>query len=124
MNSFNEKKITSPWPVLVVLFILFPPLGLIGIAALLAYNAAKKNAGAAAPSPGRTKLSGQRLADFFTSADTAERPYRSHGHTPHSYSYDACAREKRLEQLKVLKGAGLLDEVEYQQRKQEILKEL
>ncbi|MBO5918676.1 MAG: SHOCT domain-containing protein, partial [Oscillospiraceae bacterium] len=38
------------------------------------------------------------------------------------YSYDACAREKRLEQLKVLKDAGLLDAVEYQQRRQEILK--
>lgn len=46
---------------------------------------------------------------------------REHGHSPVSYSYDRCALEKRMEQLDVLKGAGLLDEVEYQQRREDIL---
>ena len=55
--------------------------------------------------------------------EVREQPYKSkpHGHTPRAYSYDSCAKEKRLEQLKVLKDAGLLDDVEYHQRKQEIL---
>ncbi len=48
------------------------------------------------------------------------KPYQ-HSHTPVSYSYDSCAQERRLEQIKSLKEAGLLDEAEYQQRKRDIM---
>ena len=120
MNFRDEKKITSPWPVLVVLFIVFPPLGLLGIVALLAYKAAKKRGQA---NDGTFRAAKERFLRRLKEEDAAERPYQSrpHGHTPQAYSYDACAQTKRLEQLKVLKSAGLLDEVEYQQRRQEIL---
>ena len=132
MNTVDEKKITSPWPVLVVLFILFPPLGLIGAFVLLAYQQAKKK-GQVNDRDLKSELEGikrsgmaatEKFLRRLKEEDAAERPYQSqpHGHTPLSYSYDACAREKRLEQLKVLKDAGLLDAVEYQQRRQEILK--
>ena len=42
-----------------------------------------------------------------------KQPYK-HPHTPVNYSYDACATERRLEQIKSLKDAGILDEKEYQ----------
>ena len=48
------------------------------------------------------------------------QPYR-HPHTPNAYSNDACARERRLEQIKALKDAGILDEKEYQKRKADIM---
>ena len=48
------------------------------------------------------------------------QPYR-HPHTPVNYSYDSCAMERRLEQIKSLKAAGILDEKEYQERKARIL---
>ena len=132
MNNMDEKKITSPWPVLVVLFILFPPLGILGAFVWFAYQQARKTGQIkdgqlrseweSAKRSGRTVK--ENLLRRLKEEDAAERPYQSqpHGHTPASYSYDTCAREKRLEQLKVLKSAGLLDEVEYQQRKQAILK--
>ncbi len=132
MDSFDEKKITSPWPVLVVLFILFPPLGILGVVVWLAYQQAKKN-GQVNDRDLKSELEGikrsgmaarEKFLRRLKEEDAAEQPYQSkpHGHTPTSYSYDACAREKRLEQLKVLKDAGLLDTVEYQQRRQAILK--
>ncbi len=131
MNNMDEKKITSPWPVLVVLFILFPPLGILGGFVWFAYQQAKKN-GQVNDRDLKSELegikrSGKAVTENFLrrlkEESVAEQPYRSkpHGHTPVSYSYDACAREKRLEQLKVLKSAGMLDEVEYQQRRQAIL---
>lgn len=49
-----------------------------------------------------------------------KQPYK-HPHTPVNYSYDACATEHRLEQIKSLKDAGLLDEKEYQVRKARIM---
>ena len=49
-----------------------------------------------------------------------KQPYK-HPHTPVNYSYDACATERRLEQIKSLKDAGILDEKEYQIRKARIL---
>ena len=50
-----------------------------------------------------------------------ERQSYEHPHNPVGYSYDACAMERRLEQIKSLKNAGILDEKEYQQRKARIL---
>ena len=47
-----------------------------------------------------------------------------HGHTPTAYSYDACATQKRLEQLETLKKAGLITKEEYDQKRQEILAQL
>ena len=49
-----------------------------------------------------------------------KQPYK-HSHTPVNYSYDACATERRLEQIQSLKDAGILDEKEYQVRKARIL---
>ena len=49
-----------------------------------------------------------------------KQPYK-HPHTPVNYSYDACAMERRLEQIKSLKDAGILDEKEYQERKRRIM---
>ena len=85
----------------------------------------------------RAKVTGKKAADDFRtySRDSAQRykdrvsergimeekqSYR-HPHTPVNYSYDACARERRLEQIKSLKDAGILDEAEYQVRKARIL---
>ena len=132
MNNMDNKKITSPWPVLVVLFILFPPLGLLGAFGWFAYQQAKKN-GQVNDRQLKAELEGikrsgmaarEKFLRRLKEEDVAEQPHSSqpHSHTPTSYSYDACAREKRLEQLKVLKSAGLLDEWEYQQRRQAILK--
>lgn len=47
-----------------------------------------------------------------------------HGHTPLEYSYDACATQKRLEQLETLKSAGLITKEEYNEKRQEILAQL
>ena len=125
MNYKDGRKSTSPWPILVVLFILFPPLGILGAFVWFAYQQARKN-GQVNDRELKTELEGvkQKFLRQLKAEDVAEKPYQGqpHGHTPHAYSYDACAREKRLEQLKVLKGAGLLDEVEYQQRKQALFK--
>ena len=49
-----------------------------------------------------------------------KQPYK-HPHTPVNYSYDDCAMERRLEQIKSLKDAGILDEKEYQERKRRIM---
>ena len=117
----SDRKQPAPWAIFVVLFILFPPLAIVGLVAFLGYQQAKKKGKVNAESFQTAK---ETFLRRMKEEDVAERPYQSqpHAHTPVSYSYDICAREKRLEQLKVLKSAGLLDEVEYQQRRQEILK--
>ena len=126
-RKYNE---TSPAVmVLILLFFLFPPLAIIVGIFYAAYRQGKKTP----PSENkfrtevdRLKRSGEKAKEQFLrrmkEEGAAERPYNSHPHTPASYSYDSCAQERRLEQLKVLKNAGLLDETEYQQRRQEILK--
>lgn len=129
INNRKQNQIPPVGLVLILLFFLFPPLAIVGAIFYAAYKQGKKN-----PAPeSRTlrteienlKRSGKTAKEQFLrrmkEEDAAERPYKSHPHTPASYSYDSCAQEKRLEQLKVLKNAGLLDEMEYQQRKQEIL---
>lgn len=129
INNRKRNEISPAVMVLILLFFLFPPLAIIGAIFYAAYKQGKKN-----PSPEarqfRTEIenlkrSGKAAKEQFLrrmkEEDAAERPYQSHPHTPVSYSYDSCAKEKRLEQLKVLKDAGLLDEMEYSQRKQEIL---
>lgn len=50
-----------------------------------------------------------------------EKQPRRHIHTPVNYSYDQCAQERRLEQLKSLKDAGILEEKEYQERRNRVL---
>lgn len=57
-----------------------------------------------------------------TRVRTDEKKERPHVYDPMTYSYDTCAREKRMEQLKVLRNAGLLDDVEYRQRREQIEK--
>jgi len=128
----NRKKEASPVAmVLILLFFIFPPLAIVGAIALVAYNQAKKNGQINEKdlkSEFETlkrsgKAAGEKFLRRLKEEDVAEQPYQSkpHSHTPVSYSYDSCAKEKRLEQLKVLKNAGLLDDVEYSQRKQDIL---
>lgn len=56
--------------------------------------------------------------------DTTQEVSDHHDHTPAAYSYDACATQKRLEQLETLKTAGLITEKEYSEKRQEILQEL
>ena len=129
INNRKRNELPPIALVLVLLFFIFPPLAIIGGIAYAVYQQGKKT-----PSPEarqfRTEIenlkrTGKTAKEQFLrrmkEEDAAERPYKSHPHTPLSYSYDSCAREKRLEQLKVLKDAGLLDEVEYNQRKQDIL---
>ena len=130
INSPKRNEFSPAALVLILLFFLFPPLAIVGAIGLAVYKQGKKN-----PSPEARQLrneienlkrSGKTVKEQFLrrlkEENTAEQPYKGHPHTPVSYSYDSCAQEKRLEQLKVLKEAGLLDEVEYQQRRQEILK--
>ena len=130
LNNRKQNELPPVALVLILLFLLFPPLAIIGGIAYAVYKQGKKT-----PAPEarqfRTEIenlkrTGKTAKEQFLrrmkEEDAAERPYKSHPHTPLSYSYDSCAREKRLEQLKVLKDAGVLDEVEYQQRRQAILK--
>ena len=126
INSPKRNEFSPAALVLILLFFLFPPLAIVGAIGLAVYKQGKKN-----PSPesrpfrADAKTIREAKETFLRrlkEEDVAERPYKSHPHTPASYSYDSCAQEKRLEQLKVLKSAGLLDEMEYQQRRQEILK--
>ena len=125
---------------------LFPPFGLIWCAAigkalfkeLKIQGVLKKDVeGKYTFDKNKAKSAGQRSFDEVRAytKDTAakykvhvsesdnmeeKKPYK-HPHTPVNYSYDACAREHRLEQLKSLKDAGILDEKEYQVRKARIM---
>ena len=69
-----------------------------------------------------TKDTAAKYKVHVSESDNMEekKPYK-HPHTPVNYSYDACAQEHRLKQLKSLKDAGILDEKEYQVRKARIL---
>ena len=118
----NPKKQMSPGAlVLILLFFIFPPLAFVGAVFLAVYNQSKKNGGAPArPQFRQAQSVGENLLRRMKEEAARQQPGQSHSHTPVAYSYDSCAREKRLEQLKVLKDAGLLDAAEYQQRKQEI----
>lgn len=73
------------------------------------------------------KAGGQKAAKKYVSRVTEEsvreKEYKSHPHTPVDYSYDSCAKEKRLEQIRTLKNAGLLTEEEYKERRSSILAE-
>lgn len=130
INSRKRNEFSPAALVLILLFFLFPPLAIVGAIGLAVYNQAKKsgqvNNKEMKAELENLKRSGMAAKEKFLrrlkEEDAAERPYKSHPHTPASYSYDTCAKEKRLEQLKVLKNAGLLDEMEYQQRRQAILK--
>lgn len=69
-----------------------------------------------------SKDAAERYKQHVKESDRMEeyQPYK-HPHTPVNYSYDACAKDRRLEQIKSLKDAGILDEKEYQVRKARIL---
>lgn len=118
----QRKKTVDPMVVVLILTFLFlPPLAPIALIIFLIYKRSKQEA----PVEDKTAQDnfGEKFIRRMKEEEAKEKPYQSkpHGHTPVTYSYDHCAKEKRLEQLKVLKDAGLLDEMEYQQRKQEIL---
>ena len=69
-----------------------------------------------------SRESARKYRDRVSERDIMEekQPYR-HSHTPMNYSYDACAQERRLEQLKSLKEAGIIDEAEYRVRRERVL---
>ena len=114
----TRKNVDPMVVVLILTFLFLPPLAPIALIFFLIYKRNKQEA----PAEDKTvEHFGEKFIRHMQEEAAKETPRKSHGHTPVSYSYDACAQEKRLEQLKVLKGAGLLDEVEYQQRKQAIL---
>lgn len=130
INDRNKNEFSPAALVLILLFFLFPPLAIVGAIGLVVYKQAKKN-GQVNDRDLKSELeglkrsgmaAGEKFLRRLKEEDVAERPHKSHPHTPVSYSYDTCAKEKRLEQLKVLKDAGLLDEWEYHQRRQAILK--
>ena len=130
----------------VFLLPLFPPFGLIWCAAIgsalfkelkiqgvvkkdvegkynVDWNKAKATGQKAAREfKGYSQETSQRFKARVSESDRMEekQPYK-HAHTPVNYSYDSCATERRLEQLKSLKDAGILDEKEYQQRKARVL---
>ena len=113
-----ERK-GSPFAILVViLFFVAPPLGFVAAIALAVYGQSKKTATARSEQP---QAQVKPLFTKRTHTPETGRPHVIHVHTPQAYSYDGCAREKRLEQLETLKKAGLLEPVEYQQRRQAIL---
>ena len=118
----RKKKAVDPAVVLLILtFLVLPPLAPIAIILFLIYKRSKQEA----PAQDKTEQEsfGEKLIRRMKEEEIQEQTYQSkpHGHNPVAYSYDSCAKEKRLEQLKVLKDAGLLDDVEYHQRKQDIL---
>ncbi|MBR2935157.1 MAG: SHOCT domain-containing protein [Oscillospiraceae bacterium] len=117
-----KKKAVDPAVVALVLtFLLLPPLAPIALIFFLIYKRSKQEA----PAQDKTEQDsfGEKLIRRMKEEEIQEQPYKSkpHGHAPVAYSYDNCAKEKRLEQLKVLKDAGLLDDAEYHQRRQAIL---
>ena len=116
VNDRKRNELSPAVMVLVLLFFLLPPLGIVGAVILAIVKQAKKTT-----SPENRTFRPEREKTRRSGKTEKEPTYKHHSHTPISYSYDACAREKRLEQLKVLYEAGILDAVEYQQRRQEIL---
>ncbi len=69
-----------------------------------------------------TKDTAKKVKTHVSESDRMEehQPYE-HPHTPVNYSYDSCAQERRLEQLKSLKDAGILDEKEYKERRERVM---
>ena len=115
----RKKKQVDPMVVVLILTFLFlPPLAPIALIFFLIYKRSKQEATAEDKTVDNF---GEKFIRHLKEEAVKEQPHKPHGHTPISYSYDTCAREKRLEQLKVLKSAGLLDEGEYQQRRQAIV---
>ena len=116
----RRKKAVDPMVVVLILTFLFlPPLAPIALIFFLIYKRSKQEA--AAEDKTQQDSFGEKFIRHLKEEAVKEQSYKPHGHNPVSYSYDSCAKEKRLEQLKVLKDAGLLDEMEYHQRKQAIL---
>ena len=124
---------------LLFLLPLFPPFGLIWCAVigkslfkeLKMQGVVKKDVeGKYTFDKAKAKTVGQRdfekaREEYKTRVSESDRmdekqPYK-HPHTPVNYSYDTCATERRLEQIKSLKDAGILDEKEYQERKRRIM---
>ena len=108
MVNPQTNRESSPAAFLVIaLFILVPPLGILAAIALAVYSKAKK-ASASAGRPTRTGTAPPPRPGY-----TASPEKDRHGHTPQTYSYDACAVDRRLEQLDALKKAGLMEQEEY-----------
>ena len=115
----RQKKTVDPAVLaLIAIFFFLPPLAPVAVIGYLIYKRVRLSGGQKKTEPDSF---GQTILRRMKAEEAMETPYKTHAHTPVSYSYDACASEKRLEQLKVLKDAGLLDEAEYQQRRQDIL---
>lgn len=126
------KTLVLPGALLAIgVFILLPlffPLGLLWCAAIGwdIYLRMRKEGGTKVPVKNKRDMDWKKGRDRFVrylkAEDVMEERTRSvHSHDPVSYSYDKCAQDKRMEQLKTLKEAGLLEEEEYRQRCRDIL---
>ncbi|WP_251318722.1 SHOCT domain-containing protein [Flintibacter muris] len=103
---------------LIALTVIIPSAGLIGILFLAAGVFFAVNGALIAL--GKNGLMG-RAYQIETEEEISEMPaVETHDHIP-STALDA---KRRMEQLESLKTAGLITEQEYQQKRQEILKEL
>ena len=109
MVNPKTNRESSPAAFLVIaLFILVPPLGILAAIVLAVYSKAKKSS-ASGSRPPRTETAPPSHPGYTAASPEKDR----HGHTPQTYSYDSCATERRLEQLEALKNAGLMEQEEY-----------
>ena len=108
---------------LVILTVLMPPVGLVALflRALAKGSSKKAKVDSAADWKRTTQTAAQKVTRYMTSADNREEDVATwpskHGHTPLAYSYDACALDKRLQQLKDLYEAGLYTKEQYLEAK-------
>ena len=112
---------------LVILTVLMPPVGIVAlvIRALVKGSSKKAKVDSASDWKRSTQDAARKVVRHMTSADNREEDVASwpskHGHTPLSYSYDACALDKRLEQLKNLYDAGLYTKEQYHEARAKAL---
>ena len=105
---------------LAILTVFMPPVGILAfILKALVRGGKKKQAAKDSASDWKqsTQKAAQKVVRHVTSADNREEDVASwpskHSHTPLTYSYDACALDKRLDQLKSLYEAGLYTKEQY-----------
>ena len=146
-SQLEEKRPGSvsvaPIPILIIgvicifigLFVLlpiFPPVGiawcaLVGKCVYDGVKQAMKNSNVDHKAEWRTAVNSsreavRRYASRVKEEDAMEeRRPQPHSHTLVNYCYDQCAAERRLDQLKALKQAGIIDETEYRTRREGIL---
>lgn len=123
-RSEQKSSDTAINVMLAILTVFAPPVGILAfIIKALVSGGKKKKAGIDSASDWKTttQSAARRVVRHMTSADNQEENVASwpskHGHTPLAYSYDSCALDKRLDQLKSLYEAGLYTKEQYQEAK-------